>query len=78
MTAVLDCVAPSNMGDVARRVVEVENLVGFVVAAAGVVLEQNRSQKDCEGGKTDSAVLVWCCLNSIEILFKGFMHSVDF
>lgn len=57
MTAVLGCVAPSSMEDVARRVVEVENLVGFVVAAEGVVLEQNRSQMDCEGGKTDLAVL---------------------
>jgi hypothetical protein len=57
VTAVLGCVAPSSRGDVARRVVEVENLVGFVVAAAGVVLEQNRSRTDCEGRKADSAVL---------------------
>jgi hypothetical protein len=55
--AVLGCVAPSNMGDVARRVAEVENLVDFGMVAAGVVLEQNRSRTDCEGRKADSAVL---------------------
>jgi hypothetical protein len=45
------------MGDVARRVVEVENPVDFVVAAVGVVLEQNRSQTGCEDAKMDLAVL---------------------
>ena len=57
MTAVLGCVAPPNTGDVVRTVVEVESLVGFVVAAVGVGLELNCSQTDCEGGRTDSAVL---------------------
>lgn len=60
MTAVLDCVAPSNMGDVARRMVEFEIPIGFVVAAAGVVLEQNHSQTDCEDARMDSAVLGHC------------------